>query len=136
MRYIEKHGIVRTVYLHNFRHIQGHSATLSNVQAQWETLRHIQALFSHIQPYKARHGVTRKRNTKRLKVTSAKKRWLLLRHRLMIFLFHKEIMFCFQDIQVFIFLTIPWLTKPVTLWWVLVHKTGCIFEHIFWTIPH
>ena len=46
-----------------------------------------------------------------LKVTSAKKRQLLkmchLRHRLRTFLFHKKIMFRFQDIQVFVFLVIP-----------------------------
>ena len=46
-------------------------------------------------------------------------------------------MFRFQDIQVFVFLTIPpWFTKSVTSWWVLEHKTGCIFEYIFWTATH
>ena len=33
-----------------------------------------------------------------------------------------------QDIQVLAFLTIPWFTKSVTSWWVLVHETGCIFQ--------
>ena len=37
-------------------------------------------------------------------------------------------MFRSQDIQVFAFLTIPWLTKTVTSWWILVHETRCIFE--------
>ena len=36
-------------------------------------------------------------------------------------------MFRSQDIQVFAFLTIPW---------VLVHETRCIFEYIFWTTTH
>ena len=51
------------------------------------------------------------------------------------FLFHKKIMLHFQDIQVFVFLTILWFPKSVT-WWVLVHKIGCIFEYIFWTRTH
>ena len=34
-----------------------------------------------------------------------------LKHRLRIFLFHRKIMFHSQDIQVFVFLTIPWFTK-------------------------
>ena len=75
-----------------------------------------------------------------LKVTSAKKRYFLkmchLRHRLRIFLIRKKIIVRFQDIQVFVFLTIPWFTKSVTSWWVSVHKTGCIFEYIFWTTTH
>ena len=33
-----------------------------------------------------------------------------------------------QDIHVLAFLTIPWFTKSVTSWWVLVHETGCIFQ--------
>ena len=53
-----------------------------------------------------------------------------LRHRLRIFLFHRKAMFCSQDIPVFLFLTIPWFTKSVTSWWVLVHETGCIFEYL------
>ena len=32
-------------------------------------------------------------------------------------------MFRSRDIQVFVFLTIPWFTKSVTSWWVLVHET-------------
>ena len=54
-----------------------------------------------------------------------------LRHRLRIFLFCKKIMFCFQDTQVFVFLTIPWFTKSLTSWWILVHKTGCILNISF-----
>ena len=34
-----------------------------------------------------------------------------LRHRLRIFLFHRKVMFRVQDIQVFVFLIIPWHTK-------------------------
>ena len=41
-----------------------------------------------------------------------------------------------QDIQVFVFLTIPWFTKSVTSRWVLVHETRWIFEYIFWTTNH
>ena len=48
-----------------------------------------------------------------------------------VILFHQKIMFRFQDFQVFVFLTIPWFTKFVTSWWVLVHETGCIFLWIY-----
>ena len=47
-----------------------------------------------------------------LKITSAKKQNLkmcYLRHRLSIFLFDWKVMFHFQDIQVFVFLTIRYL---------------------------
>ena len=51
------------------------------------------------------------------KVTSAIKRELLkicyMRHRLRLFLSHGKVNFCSSDIQVFIFLTIPWFTKSV-----------------------
>ena len=40
-------------------------------------------------------------------------------------------MFRSEDIQVFVFLTIPWFTKSVTSWWVLVYETGCIFKYVF-----
>ena len=33
-------------------------------------------------------------------------------------------MFRSRDIQVSVFLTIPWFTKSVTSWWVLVQETG------------
>ena len=59
-----------------------------------------------------------------------------LKHRLRIFLFHRKIMFCSQDIQVFVFLTIPWFTKSVTSRWVLVHEIRCIFEYISSTTNH
>ena len=59
-----------------------------------------------------------------------------LRHRLIIFLFYRKVMFHSQDIHVFVFLTIPWFTKSVRSWWVLVHEAGCIFEYIFWTTTH
>ena len=39
-------------------------------------------------------------------------------------------MFRSQDIQVFVFLVIPWFTKSLTSWWVLVHETKHIFEYI------
>ena len=45
-------------------------------------------------------------------------------------------MFRSQDIQDFVFLTIPWLTKSVTSRRVLVHETRCIFEYTFWTTNH
>ena len=51
-------------------------------------------------------------------------------------LFRRKIMFCSEDIQVFVFLTIPWFTESVTSRWVLVHETRYIFEYIFWTITH
>ena len=58
------------------------------------------------------------------------------RHRLRIFLFRWKVMFRSQDIQVFVFLTIPKSTKSVMSWWVLVHEARCIFEYIFWTTTH
>ena len=60
----------------------------------------------------------------------------VMRHRLRIFLFCRKVMFRSQDIQVFVFLSIPWFSKSVMSWWILVHETGCIFEHIFWTTIH
>ena len=39
------------------------------------------------------------------------------------FLFHRKVMFCSQDIKVFVLLPIPWFTRSVTSWWVL-HETG------------
>ena len=42
-------------------------------------------------------------------------------------------MFRSEDIQVFVFLTIPRFTKSVTSQWALVHETRCIYEYIFWT---
>ena len=47
------------------------------------------------------------------------------------FLFCRKVMFRFQDIQVFIFLTISWFTKSVMSWWVLVLET----VH-FWITTH
>ena len=75
-----------------------------------------------------------------LKVTSATKQTLLkmchLRHKFRIFLFCRKVMFCSQNIQVFVDLAIQRFRKPVMAWWVLVHETGCIFEYIFWTSTH
>ena len=48
-----------------------------------------------------------------------------------IFLFRRKIIFGSQDIQGFVFLTIPWFTKYVTSWWVLVHETWCIFDMVY-----
>ena len=45
-------------------------------------------------------------------------------------------MFRSQDIQVLVFLTIPWFAESVTSSWVLVHETECIFEYIFWNTTH
>ena len=42
----------------------------------------------------------------------------------------KKVMFHSQVIQVFVFLTIPWFTKSVTSWWVLVYETMGIFEYL------
>ena len=50
-----------------------------------------------------------------------------LRHRLRILLFDRKVIFCSRDIQVFLFLTIPWFTKSVTSWQVLVNEKRCIF---------
>ena len=58
------------------------------------------------------------------------------KHRLRFFLFRRKIMFCSQDIQVFVFLTIPWFTKSVTSRWVLVHEKVhfliCLLNHKSW----
>ena len=59
-----------------------------------------------------------------------------LRDRLRIFSFRRKVMFLCQDIQVFKFLAIPRFSKSVTSWKILVHKTGWIFEYIFWTTTH
>ena len=45
-------------------------------------------------------------------------------------------MFCSQDNQVFVFLTISRFTKSVISWWVLLHVKVCLFEYIFWTTTH
>ena len=75
-----------------------------------------------------------------MKVTFATKWQLLkmchLRHGLRNFLFHRKVLICSQDIQVFVFLPIPEFIKFVTSWWVLVHETGCTFKHIFLIITH
>ena len=57
-----------------------------------------------------------------------------VKHKLRIFLFYRKVIFHFQDIQVFVFLTIPWFNTSVASWWVLVHETGYIIEYIFWAI--
>ena len=57
--------------------------------------------------------------------------YMSLWHRLRIFLFHRKVMFRSQDIEVFVFLTIPRSTKSVMSWWVLVFETRCIFYYIF-----
>ena len=50
-------------------------------------------------------------------------------------LFCRKVMFRSQDIQVFVFLTIPWFTWSVmTSWW--VQETGYIFEYIIWATTH
>ena len=60
-----------------------------------------------------------------------------LRRWLRIFLFRRKVIFqVFQDIQIFVFLTIPWFSKNMTSWWVKVHETGCIVEYVFWTSTH
>ena len=57
-------------------------------------------------------------------------------HRLRIFLFRRRIMFPSQDIQVFVFLTIPWFSEFVRSRWFLIHETRYVFEYIFWTTTH
>ena len=46
-----------------------------------------------------------------------------LRYRLKMFLVFGKVMFRYQDIEIFVFLTIPWFIKSVTSWWVLGHET-------------
>ena len=73
--------------------------------------------------------------TKSLRVTFATERKLLkifhLRHSLGIFYFVEQLCFVLKIFKFLIFLTIPWFTKSVTSWWVLVYETGCIFKYIF-----
>ena len=72
-----------------------------------------------------------------------------LKHRLRIFLFRRKIVFRSQDIQVFVFLTIPWFTWDKVHFWIylLNHKSWSdqtspvdrykqvqYFSVIFWTI--
>ena len=74
-----------------------------------------------------------------------------LKHRLRTFLFRRNIMFHSQDIQVFVFLNIPWFTKSVSqdaflnylwnhnswsyqTWSVDRYKELQYFSVIFWTI--
>ena len=59
-----------------------------------------------------------------------------MRHRLRIFLFRTKIMFRSQDIQVFVYLTIPSFIESVTSRWVLVHGARYIFKYIFWGTTH
>ena len=59
-----------------------------------------------------------------------------LRHRLITLLFCRKTMFRSQDIQVFEYLTIPWFTKSVTSWLVIVHEKRYIFEYISWSASH
>ena len=70
----------------------------------------------------------------------ATKQWLLkmyyLKRRLRFPLFHGKVIFRSQNIQVFVFLTIPRSTKSVTSWRVLAHETRCIFDYIFQTTAH
>ena len=56
-----------------------------------------------------------------------------LKHRLRIFLFRRKIIFRSQDIQVFVFLTIPWFTKSVAsqCWPVDRYKQVQYFSVIF-----
>ena len=72
---------------------------------------------------------------KSIKGYSATKWWLLkmyhLRHKLRIFLFHRKVMFCFQDIQVFVFLTILCFTKSDVMMntWDRVHFWIYLLNH-------
>ena len=52
-----------------------------------------------------------------------------------IFLFFRKVILFLRYLS-FVFLTIPWFTKPVMWQWVLLYKTGCTFEYIFWTTTH
>ena len=51
MRHIEGLGIVRTVYSHIFRHIQGHSAIFINAQGHLRASSHIEASSGIIEAY-------------------------------------------------------------------------------------
>ena len=47
-----------------------------------------------------------------------------------IFLSYKKFMYRPRDIEVFIFLPIPWFTQSVISCWDLGHKTGSIFKYL------
>ena len=51
IRHTENFGIVRTIYLGFFRHIQGQSAIFSHGQAYWGALKDIQASSGIIEAY-------------------------------------------------------------------------------------
>ena len=57
-----------------------------------------------------------------------------LRHRLRIISFHRKVVFCSQDIQFFVFLTIPWFNIFVMSWGVLI-TWDRIFEPHFIKSP-
>ena len=59
-----------------------------------------------------------------------------LRCRLKFFYFIGKLCYILKIFKFFVFLTIPWFTKYVTSWWMLVDETGCIFEFMFWTKTH
>ena len=52
------------------------------------------------------------------------------------FYFEEKLCSVLKIFKFLYFLIIPWFTKSVTAWWVLVHETGCILEYIFSTTNH
>ena len=55
----------------------------------------------------------------------------VLRHRLIIFLFCRKLVFRSQDFQVFYIFNHLMIYQIRDVMVVLVHETGCIFEYIF-----
>ena len=55
---------------------------------------------------------------------------------LKIVLFSRKIIFCSQNIQDFVILTILWFTKSVTSWQVLTYEIGWTLEYVYWTTTY
>ena len=51
MKHIENPGIIRTIHLGIFRHIQGHPAIFRDIKAYWAIFWHCWGILSHIQTY-------------------------------------------------------------------------------------
>lgn len=62
-----------------------------------------------------------------LEVTTAKKQQLLM---LRFFLFHRNVMIYFWDIQLFVFLNIRRISKSMTSWWLLIYERESTFLNI------
>ena len=72
------------------------------------------------------------------KVTFATKLFFVIKLRLMcnwwIFLFEEKMMFCSQDVEIFVFLWKLQISKFVTSSWVLLHNSSYTDAYFFWIL--